>query len=154
NNTANAITFTVSLLPPLTSLAGQNLGIQDFGFNVAGKNPLAHASASSAPELLPPRRAANVPPPPKQPHRFVRFEVALSATGQVRAAPLVFELLNTGLGIASFAELSTGAAGEGNAFFSAHIAGFTVAGADTSAFFGGSAPAAVPLPAAGLLFPA
>jgi hypothetical protein len=95
-----------------------------------------------------------VTPPPNQLNGFGRFEVAVSATGTNRASPLVFSLLNTGLGLTSFEELSTGGAVEGNVFFSAHVAGFTLNGVNSSGFFGGSTPTPVPLPSSLLLFPA
>src|SRR5215467_13783357 len=154
DNTANTIMFTVTPLGPLTSLAGQNFGIQDFGFNVTGVNPLADASSSNAQWTLPSGWSANVAPPPNQLNGFGRFDVGVSTTGPTRLAPLVFQLIGTGLGISSFEKLSTDGATEGNAFFSAHIAGFTTVAGDTGGFFGGSVPSAVPLPAAGMLFPA
>lgn len=152
DNTANTLRFTVTLLPPLTSIAGTNFGIQDFGFNVLGTDPLADASSTNAQWILPSGFSANVTPPPNQLNGFGRFEVGISATGTNRASPLVFSILNTGLGLTSFEELSTGGAVEGNVFFSAHVAGFTLNGVDSSGFVGGSTP--VPLPSSLLLFPA
>ena len=147
DNTANALTFTVSLLNPLTSIAGTNFGIQEFGFNVVGTNPLLDAAGSNFQWTLPSGWSANLAPPPNQLDGFGRFELALSTTGQGRQSPLSFALLNTGLTLNSFTEVSTNTAGEGNVFFAAHIAGFDAGGGVTSAYFGGSQVAAVPLPA-------
>ena len=91
--------------------------------------------------------AVNLPFPANQLDGFGRFELALSTTGQGRQSPLSFALLNTGLTLNSFTEASTSTAGEGNVFFAAHIAGFDAGGGVTSAYFGGSQVAAVPLPA-------
>jgi len=154
DNTANTITFTVSLLGPLTSLASQNLGIQNFGFNVIGADPLADASGSNSQWTLPAGWIASVAPPPNQLNGFGSFDVAVSATGTARMAPLVFQVSNTGLALSSFERQSTGGAIEGNVLFAAHIAGFTTNAGDTSGFFGGSALAPVPVPESGLLFPA
>jgi len=155
NDTANTLRFTVTLLPPLTSIAGTNFGIQDFGFDVVGTDPLADATASNAQWILPSGFSANVAPPVNQLNGFGRFDVDISATGTGRASPLVFSLLDTGLGLTSFEKLSTGGATEGNVFFAAHVAGFTLAGVENSSgFIGGSTPVPVPLPSSLLLFPA
>jgi hypothetical protein len=133
NNSANALTFTVSLLSPLTSIAGSNFGIQEFGFNVIGTNPLADAARANAQWTLPSSWSANVAPPPNQYDGFGRFEVSLSTTGSERPSPLIFQLLNAGLTLSSFAENSTNTAAEGNVFFGAHIAGIDTGNGLTSA---------------------
>ncbi len=149
-NTANRLTFTVTLLAPLTSIAASNFGIQEFAFNVAGlTNPLQDAAGSNAQWVLPTRWTASLAPPPNQMDGFGRFEVAVGTTGSARLTPLIFQLVNSGLGLASFAENSTNTAAQGNSLFAAHITGFNVSGV-TSAYFGGSASvsSAVPVPAA------
>lgn len=153
DNTANTLTFTVTLLPPLTSIAGSNFGLQEFGFNVVGTHLLVDAAATNSQWTLPASWQANVAPPPNQMDGFGRFEVSVGSSGSARLSPLVFSLKNTSLSLASFAELSSNTAAQGNVFFAAHIAGFTAPGALTSAYFGGSlgfdpASAIVPLPAA------
>lgn len=153
NNTPNSLTFTVTLLPSLTSIAGSNFGIQEFGFNVVGTNPLLDAAATNSQWTLPTSWKANVAPPPNQMDGFGRFEVSVGATGSARLSPLVFTLKNTSLTLASFAELSSNTAAQGHVYFAAHIAGFTAPGGLTSAYFGGSLgfdpnTATVPLPAA------
>lgn len=153
DNIAGRLTFTVSLTSALVSL-GDSVGIQQFGFNVAGAHALADASGSNAQWVLPGQWRASVAPPPNQLDGFGRFEVAVETTGSGRGAPLIFQLINSGLSLTSFAELSSGNAGQGNQFFAAHIAGFDLGGT-TSGYFAGSAvaPSTVPLPAAGLLLP-
>lgn len=154
DNTAGRLTFTVSLLPALTTL-GSSVGLQQFGFNVVGSHSLADASGSNAQWVLPSLWSAAVAPPPNQLDGFGRFEISVETTGSGRRAPLTFQLVNSGLSLASFAEASSGNAGQGNQFFAAHIAGFNLSGT-TSGYFAGSTPvppSAVPLPAAALLLP-
>lgn len=152
NDTADRLTFTVSPLAALTSSAGANFGIQEFGFNVVGStNPLADASGTNAQWGLPAGWSARVSPPPNQLDGFGQFEVSVSTTGSGRLSPLSFSLFNTGLTLGSFAEFSTNIAAQGNRYFAAHITGFDASGA-TSAYFGGSTLTPVPLPAAFWLF--
>jgi hypothetical protein len=146
DNTANTLTFTVTVLSPLTSLPGaNNFGIQAFGFNVSGTNPLSDATGTNAQWTLPPLWQADVSPPPNQMDGFGRFENVVSTTGTGRLSPLSFQLKNTGLTLSRFAEVSTGVAGEGNVYFAAHVAGFTAPNGITGAYFGGSDVAAVPI---------
>ena len=147
DNTANRITFNITLLGSLTSIAASNFGIQEFAFNVLGTNPLSDATGTNAQWILPSDWSAEVAPPPNQADGFGRFEVSVKTQGSTRISPLSFALIGTGLGLGSFAELSGDPAGEGNVFFGAHVAGFDASGV-TSAYFGGSAAAVVPLPAA------
>lgn len=147
-----AITFTVQVLPALSPIPAGNFGIQQFGFNVIGANPLSDASGSNAQWSLPAGWSANLPPPNNQFDGFGRFDVSVSTTGSARAQPLVFRLLSTGLTLGSFAEASSGSAGQGNFWFSAHITGIDAGNGVTSAYFAGPGPAApVPLPASGVL---
>ena len=148
DNTAGKITFTITPLSPLTSIAGTNFGLQTFDFNVSGTNPL-HDSPS--PEwTLPANWTANVAPPPNQADGFGRFDAEVGDGGTSRANPLVFQIdSSTGLTINSFPELSSGSAAQGNVYFAAHISGFTDASGATSGYFGGSS--LVPVPAAAWL---
>ena len=76
----------------------------------------------------------------------------MSTTGSGRLSSFTFSIHGSGLNANSFAEASTNTAAEGNAFFAAHITGFSAASA-TSGYFGGSKPASVvPLPGALPLF--
>lgn len=154
DDTAGRLTFTVSVLPSLSSLSTTNFGIQSFGFNVAGTNPLLDATWSNGQWTLPTGWSANLPPPNNQFDGFGRFELSVETTGSNRLTPLQFQIIGTGLNLASFAELSSNTAGDGNTFFSAHIAGFDAGGGLTSAYFGGSTLSAVPLPGVALSVPA
>ena len=149
DDTPGTLHFTVTLLGPLTSIGQSGFGIQDFSFNVIGTNPLQDSADQPSQYTLPSGWSAFVFPPPNQSDGFGRFDVQVGASGSgERASPLSFYLNNTSLTLASFAELSTNNAGQGNVFFSAHIAGFDGPGSIDSGYFGGSTPAPVPLPAA------
>jgi hypothetical protein len=157
DDTPGRITFSVSALSSLSSLAGGQFGLQQFGFNVIGVSGLSDASGSNAQWSLPLGWVAEVAPPPNQLDGFGRFDVAITGSGSNRQSPLQFQLIGTGLALSSFADASTGGAGQGNVYFAAHIAGFNGPGGVSSAFFGGSTsvpPSAVPLPNTALLLAA
>jgi hypothetical protein len=149
DDTPNSLRFTITLLAPLTSIAGSNFGIDNFAFNVAGINPLQDLGAVPGQWTLPGGWTASVAPPPIQSDGFGRFEAEVDGSGSTRQTTLVFTLNNTALTLYSFAELSTNNAGQGSVFFAAHIAGFNGPNGITSAYFGGSTVVPpVPLPAA------
>jgi hypothetical protein len=152
DNTPNSLRFTVYLMGPLTWIAGSNFGIDNFAFNVLGANPLQDSGSIAGQWTLPSGWASNVAPPPNQSDGFGRFDVAVDGTGANRQTMLVFSLNNTALNLYSFAEASTNNAGQGNVFFSAHIAGINGPNGTTSGYFGGSTLVPVPLPAALPLF--
>jgi len=155
DDTPNRITFNVTLLASLTSIAGSNFGIDEFAFNIIGhteQTPLVlDSSANPGTWGLPANWMADVAPPPNQADGFGRFDVSVNKAPQaLRISPLSFALIGTGLSINSFQENSTNNDGvQPPVFFSAHIAGFTVDGSTvTSGYFGGSTlVAVVPLPA-------
>jgi len=166
DSTPGQLTFTVTLLPALTGLAGTNFGLQSLDLNVLGTvMPLADAGGSNAQWTLPSGWAALVAPPPNQADGFGKFEVEVAATGSNRASPLVFSISTAGtsLGLYSFAEASTGNAAQGSVYFAVHVAGFSASNGScgggygtsgsggcttvTSGYFGGSSLAPVPLPA-------
>jgi hypothetical protein len=136
--TPGALTFTVTLLAPLTSIASANFGIQDFGFNIVGANTVQDSGNVAGQWTLPSGWSANVAPPPNQMDGFGSFEVSVGGSGSNRQSPLAFRLNGTSLTIASFAEASTGTAAQGNVFFAAHVAGFNGPAGNDSGFFGGS----------------
>jgi len=138
DNTAGSITFTVSILSPLSSIAASNFGIQDFAFDIVGSHPVQDSGNVAGQWTLPAGWSGNVAPPPNQADGFGSFEVQVSGGGSNRQSPLVFRLNGTGLTIASFAETSTGGAGQGNVFFATHIAGFSGPNGTDSGYFGGS----------------
>lgn len=152
NNTANKLTFNVTLLSPLTSIAGTNFGIQDFSFNVVGSSLPSDSGTVAGQWTLASGWSVNVAPPPNQADGFGRFDAQVSTTGSNRANPtLTFSLNNTALNLSSFAEASTNGNGQGNVYFAAHVTGFNGPNAVTGGYFGGSAPV-VPVPAAAWLF--
>lgn len=158
DDTANTLTFTVSALQPLSSLAVDNFGIKRFGFNVNGTNPLNDTSSDNAQWNLPNNWGVNVAPPTNKYDGFGQFEVSVESAGGSRKDPLKFSLINSGLTINSFNEVSSGTAGQGNTYFAALFTGINVGSGDnqiTKAYFGGSKlmdPQVVPLPAAVWLF--
>jgi hypothetical protein len=158
NNTVNKLTFNVTLLAPLTSIASTNFGIQDFSFNVAGTNPLSDSGAVAGQWTLASGWGANVAPPPNQADGFGKFDAQVAATGNSRANPtLTFSIdsASTGLALSSFAKTSTNGNGQGNVYFAAHIAGYNGPGGNTGGYFGGSVsvtPSSVPVPASAWLF--
>lgn len=148
---AGAIDFTVETLSPLSSIAGSNYGIQDFGFNTT----LAPGTITSGNfSGLVAGWSISVAPPTIAADGFGKFEFAVSNGGSNRLDPLTFSINVAGDSINSYYEASTGNAGQGNVQYAAHVAGFTTqsctSGPCTSAWFGGGAP--VPLPAAVWLF--
>jgi hypothetical protein len=151
DDTAGQITFTVTPLSPLTSIATTNFGVQSFDFNVTGENPLV--DSPSPMWALPINWAANVAPPPNQADGFGRFDVEVADGGSSRQSPLVFRISDsTGLTLERFNKLSTGTAAQGNVYFAAHISGHLTADPQvTSAYFGASSMMPVPIPAGGLL---
>jgi hypothetical protein len=148
----NSLRFTLSLLPPLTAIASSNFGIDNFSFNVLGANPLQDSGAIAGQWTLPLGWGANVAPPNNQADGFGRFDASVDGSGASRVATLTFTVNNTALNLFSFAELSNNTAGQGNVFFSAHVAGFDGPGTTTSGYFGGSTLVPVPLPAGIPLF--
>ncbi|BBA34386.1 hypothetical protein sS8_2434 [Methylocaldum marinum] len=154
----NDIQFTVDVRngpgQPFESIEGSNFGIQQFGFNLANDNG-ASLEADSFTGLpagwnVDFNRTLN---------GFGRFDVVLSGTGSARQAPLTFNISDiVGDTPASYHAPSGGAgAVQGNAWYAAHVAGFTGPEQITSGFFGGgsgpgTAPAPVPIPGAVWLF--
>ena len=153
----NAVKFTVKIIDSAFSsqgvTKGNNFGIDDFGFNIASGAPTVLDSnivSSSG-------WAGNIAPPPNQLDGFGRF--AGEIKGNTRLNTLIFWITGvTGDSIGSYAAPSSGNAGQGNAWFAAHIAGFSITNStETGAYFGGGngfvqpdiGPVApVPLPAA------
>ena len=154
DNQANKLTFNVTLLAPLTLIAGTGFGIQDFSFNIVGTNPLSNSGVVAGQWTLPSGWDAKVAPPPLQADGFGKFDAQVSATGNLRANPtLTFSVdsASTGLTLSSFAEASSNGNGQGNVYFAAHLAGFNGPNGITGGYFGGSTPA-VPIPATIWLF--
>lgn len=149
------IDVTVTLLSPLTGIAGANFGIQTFSFS--STNTLSAANIIGLPSSS---WAADFAPPPQVADGFGQFGVEVADTGMDRQDPtLSFSISIAGDSIDDYAVLSGGNAGEGNTYFAAHVAGFLDQDPDpeevlTSAWFGGSTivpePSTVLLVVAGL----
>jgi hypothetical protein len=143
NDVTGVVSFSVdAFTEPYTTLT--NFGIQSFGFNY--KNVSDPVSTWTI--TLPGNWSYNLD---QQIDGFGRFMVTDDTTGQYRKDPLIFSIgLPTVVADAvasNFAVLSTGTAGEGNVFFSAHVAGFELS--PGSHFIGGST--VIPAPGAILL---
>lgn len=147
----NLITFSVSTVPGAFT-EGSNFGIQSFGFN----NPTGLALSSS--NFLVPAGWSIDLPPPSQLDGFGAFDYVISDGGANRQDPLVFSIDFDGDIFADYVGPSSGTAGQGNAWFAAHVAGFVIEGSEvSSAWFGGgdgggSPPNVIPVPAAVWLF--
>ncbi|PPD05371.1 MAG: hypothetical protein CTY29_01905 [Methylobacter sp.] len=159
NADTNAVKFTVNLVNSAFT-PGSNFGIQEFGFNLAASAPTVTDSNIVGPIGW----TGNIAPPNNQLDGFGRFAGSISTSGSNRLTSLEFHITGvTGDTIASYFAPSTGTAGQGNAFFAAHVAGFTTSDTTTtSGFFGGGSgstppvivpnPPSVPLPGAVWMF--
>lgn len=143
----SGIDFLVKTLDPLNSIAGDNFGIQKFGFNFTGNTPYEISGLPDDWKVTKDKRMDG----------FGRYDIRLQGTGHARTDALSFTV--GGVALADFDD-----------FFAAHVAGFEWCKIDTeeldgksskhqwcgdkdcvsSAYFGGNTP--VPLPAAAWLF--
>jgi len=132
----DAVKFTVNIIDGVFNFGtNTNYGIQAFGFN----------QADGAPTLLddnivgPSGWSGNVPNPPNQFDGFGKFYGATDGNGATRFDPLVFWITGVaGDTASSYAAASSGTAGQGNAWFAAHVAGFITSDSNiTSGYFGG-----------------
>jgi hypothetical protein len=143
------INFSVQTLPALNGIAGSNFGIQTFALNTL-------LDTSTIPDgsivNLPSGWSGNVVPPPNTIDGFGMFDISVDNGGGNRLTTLNFSIDVAGDNVGDYIALSSGNAGQGNVFFAAHVAGFDDGAGNTSAFFGGSTSAPVPLPAAAWLF--
>lgn len=138
---ANAIRFDVTALAPLTGSAGNNFGIQNFGFNTN----LDPATVEAAIAGLPASWSTDTG---QTQSGFGNFDVTLSGTGNSRQNPtLTFYVTNVaGDTLADYAALSTGTAGQGNVYFAAQVPG----AGSASGWYGGPTTV-IPLPPAAAL---
>ena len=154
-STGTALNFSIDILPALSQYSGgsSQFGLDSFGFNTTGgANAITTANFSALPNKWSVQTNSSQ-------NGFGKFELVPQANGaNNRVTELTFSLEPVSSGGAStidqnlfdYLVLSSGTAGEGNQFFAAHAAGFTISGSPvTSAFFGGTTP--VPLPATGWL---
>ncbi len=135
------INFTVETLAPLSSLAVNKFGIDQFGFNT--DITLISSNITNAPSNWSLLGSGNM-------DGFGGFSFREDTNGaNNRIDPLTFSITGiTGDTFADYVGSSSGNAGEGNALFAAHVAGFDDGNGNTSGFF--AAP--VPVPAAVWLF--
>jgi hypothetical protein len=146
---ANAIRFDVTILGPLTSIAGSNFGIQSFGFNTTLNTTTVFNAIAGLPSGWSKSTNSNQ-------DGFGNFELVSSGNGSSRQNPtLTFYVTGiAGDSLLSYVALSNGNAGQGNQFFAAHVVGFLDQDPGTadlsSAYFGGTQ--VVPVPAAAWLF--
>ena len=149
----NLITFTVSTVPGAFT-KGSNFGIQSFGFNT----DVALSTGNISIVQPNPSTGWTIDgPPPSAQDGFGKFDWVISNGGSNRTDPLVFTIDINGDMLSDYANPSSGNAGQGNAWFAAHVAGFTVSGSSvTSSWFGGGngaiPPNEVPVPPAVWLF--
>lgn len=163
----NAVRFTVTPNTSILSPTAGSFGIDEFGFNLSsGATAPKVAQIVLSPTNTNWRAIVNVNPTgaTNKFDGFANFQIGVKARNAgagLRLSPLVFYVTGiTGDTINSYLSASLGTAGQGNAWFAAHILGFTVSGnTATSAYFGGgngtTAPpivSAVPVPAAAVLF--
>lgn len=143
---AGFVNFRIDVLPALSGLATSNFGIQEFGFNmISGSTPPADSADQPSMWVLPSGWSGNTPPPTNQEDGFGQFDVAVKGSGSSRQASLQFSFLSTN-SLTSFLDLSSNTAGQGNAYFAAHVAGFDGPGTVSSGYFGATTLTAVPLP--------
>lgn len=147
-----AVDFTVQPLGPLLDRAGDSLEIRSFAFNIAPDLDVSAADITGLPDKWAARGTSRT-------DGFGRFDMTLYGTGPERIDSLTFSIIDVdGDSPASYANLSTGNAGEGHALFSARVrdlvaepkcnpAGRCTTHAIPTAFVAG----AVPLPAGGWL---
>lgn len=157
---SQAIKFTVDIIDTAFTKGG-NFGIDAFGFNkVAGQPAVGDSNIVQLHGW-----ETNAAPPEVAFDGFGKFlGAAKSDTGNNRLETLEFWITGVnGDSPLSYVAPSSGTAGQGNAWFAAHVAGFTISGSTiTSAFYGagngsalppvGGEITAVPLPGAFWLF--
>jgi hypothetical protein len=138
-----AIDFRVEVRGSLAALAGDNFGLQSFGFNVVAGGFAEAADITGLPDGWFAYQG-------KRMSGFGLFDIKLMGKGWERVGSLRFSITGVdGDSPWDYAVFSTGHGAQGHAFFAAHVAGFEY-DCITSAFFGGST--VVPLPPALWLF--
>jgi hypothetical protein len=155
-STGTAVDFKVDILSALTQYSGGStqFGLDSFGFNTSG----AASSITAANFSALPSTKWTVQTSINQ-NGFGQFDLIPQTNGaNNRVSELTFALTPVASGGAKtidqnlfdYIVLSGGHAGEGNEYFAAHVAGFTIKNSGvTSAYFGGTTP--VPLPETGWL---
>lgn len=141
-----AIDFLVEIGSALDDIAGDNFGIQKFGFNVADAFSVSAANISGLPT------GWSLANGQGQLSGFGRYDIVLQGTGNSRQSPLAFSIVGIdGDTVLDYALLAGPNASQGPSLFAAHVAGFGYGDDDaiSSGFFGGVT--AVPAPPAAWL---
>ena len=113
-----SVDFTVEALQPLLDLAGDNFGIQKFGFNILGGVAAEADDVTALPENWRARNGGRM-------DGFGLYDVTLKGKGKNRQDPLTFSIDGVTLDtILSYVDLSTGRSPQGFSLFSAKVSGF------------------------------
>lgn len=120
-----SVDFTVEALQPLLDLAGDNFGIQKFGFNILGGVAAEADDVSDLPENWRARNGGRM-------DGFGLYDVTLKAKGKNTQDPLTFSIDGVTLDtILSYVDLSTGRAPQGFSLFAAQVTGFNFGNCDS-----------------------
>ncbi len=120
-----SVDFTVEALQPLLDLAGDNFGIQKFGFNILGGVAAEADDVSALPENWRARNGGRM-------DGFGLYDVTLKGKGKNRQDPLTFSIDGVTLDtILSYVDLSTGRSPQGFSLFSAKVSGFDFGDCDS-----------------------
>ena len=113
-----SVDFTVEALQPLLDLAGDNFGIQKFGFNVLGGVAAEADDVTALPENWRARNGGRM-------DGFGLYDITLKGKGKNRQDPLTFSIDGVTVDtIMSYVDLSTGRAPQGFSLFAAKVSGF------------------------------
>ena len=120
-----SVDFTVEALQPLLDLAGDNFGIQKFGFNVLGGIAAEAADVTALPENWRARNGGRM-------DGFGLYDITLKGKGKNRQDPLTFSIDGVSVdSIMSYVDLSTGRSPQGFSLFSAKVSGFDFGNCDS-----------------------
>ncbi len=119
------VNFTVEALQPLLDLAGDNFGIQKFGFNVLGGVAAEAEDVTALPENWRARDGGRM-------DGFGLYDITLKGKGKNRQDPLTFSIDGVSVDtIMSYVDLSTGRSPQGFSLFSAKVSGFNFGNCDS-----------------------
>ena len=120
-----SVNFTVEALQPLLALAGDNFGIQKFGFNVLGGIAAEAEDVTGLPENWRARDGGRM-------DGFGLYDITLKGKGKNRQDPLTFSIDGVSVdSIMSYVDLSTGRSPQGFSLFSAKVSGFNFGNCDS-----------------------
>jgi hypothetical protein len=120
-----SVNFTVEALDALLNIAGDNFGIQKFGFNVLGGIAAEAADVAGLPENWRARNGGRM-------DGFGLYDITLKGKGKNRQDPLTFSIDGVSVdSIMSYVDLSTGRSPQGFSLFSAKVSGFNFGNCDS-----------------------